>query len=289
MDADTRHQLKSNELAEALGKLQNLRDPRILYSLVGLGVLIVLVAGVFIWRSATRSASEKAWRELDRVSAALATADPNTASTADIQAFITEHEGDSLAEFGRLRLARVRVDQAMLHPEQRPAGFEEAAKLLESIRASAHTPTSLYAAATYMLASTYESLRRPQEAEKLYQQLTTEARFAGTPHRDLASNRLETMQYALAQVTFDPNEPPPQPQQGGPKSGMPDFSKLDLPPEIRAQLEQQQVQVMPVSPEERAKLAEGDAPAAQPEEAPPTPPVTPPTTPPATPPAPPQP
>jgi predicted negative regulator of RcsB-dependent stress response len=244
MDADTRHQLKTNELAEALNKLQNLRDPRLLYGLAVVGVVLVAVLAYFVWSYTQRRAAEAGWNSLNEIGTRLMSADAAEVLKAesDLRAFIDSTSDTGLAGYGRLRLAHSRFVQAMEHPEQRPAGFEEAKQLLENARADAAETPLLDSAVTFLLASTYESLGQPEEARKLYEMMKTEPRYAG-PYRELADARLETMDTAAANVVLAAGSPPAGSEPAAAQPNLPQ----GLDPELIRQF-QQQMQATPVDP-----------------------------------------
>jgi len=64
MDARTRHELKQNELAEALAQLRNLNDPRLRVGLLVVLGLAVVVAGVLWWRYNQSRTVEQSWKTL---------------------------------------------------------------------------------------------------------------------------------------------------------------------------------------------------------------------------------
>ena len=83
MDADTRHQLKQNELAEMLSKLADLRDPKFLYTAGALVVIVVAVLAWYGWRYTQRQALEQGWQRLAKASTALMADDPAAVAGAE--------------------------------------------------------------------------------------------------------------------------------------------------------------------------------------------------------------
>ena len=75
MDADTRHQLKQNELAEALGRLRDWDNPSTRYTLMGLLVIVVLFASWKWFGYTHRRGAEQSWERLANLQTALASAD----------------------------------------------------------------------------------------------------------------------------------------------------------------------------------------------------------------------
>lgn len=213
MDADTRHQLKQNELAEALSKLRDLRDPRILATA---GVIVVILLAVLVWygwRASQQATLERGWARLSDIAANLSGADPSavTAAQGELRTLLQETSSPSVAGYARLALARSRYDQGMLQPEERQAAFNEAITLLEQIRADSATRTDLDAAAAFLLASTYESTRQFDKARQLYQTLKDDTRYAGLPYGALSADRLATLDDLTDPIAFTPGEAPPPP------------------------------------------------------------------------------
>ncbi len=210
MDAETRHQLKQNELAGTLDKLREMKDPKYRYTVLG---LIALLVAVVVWNAVSSSrahAAEKASARLFEVTTALAVADEDGAAIAreNMQAYVDEVSDPALGGYARLSLAGALISDALKNPDQRPAAFENAAALLTEITTNTRTPGPLAAAARFSLATTYESLRQPEKARELYQDLTTDDRFRGSPFELRAFERLNSMDVLEVAVHFEPGDPP---------------------------------------------------------------------------------
>jgi hypothetical protein len=220
MDADTRHQLKSNELADMLASLKDLKKPQYLYPGLVVLVVAVAVAAWYGWRYSQRVAAEQDWQRLDRIIATLNSGDVNTVSGAqgELRAMLDEKLPPSVLGYARVELARSRVEQGLAQPTERPGAFEDAAKLLEAVRSDPATPPMQQAEATFLLASTCESLRQLDRAKELYQSLTQEAQYAGSPYQSLAERRLSDIDKLAKPVAFVPGEMPvaPPPEVMGP-------------------------------------------------------------------------
>jgi predicted negative regulator of RcsB-dependent stress response len=292
MDADTRHQLKANTLAEALASLRDLKDARFLYSAGAVAVVLIVVLAWFGWRYSQQVAAERDWDRLNRIAVGLSAKDANvlTGAQNDLRAMLQEKIAPGVVDYARLELARSLVDQALTQPSSRQAAFTEAASVLEQIRSDPTAAPMLQAAATFMLASTYESTHQFDKAKELYTSLVDETRYAGSPYKLLAQDRLTNMDTLTAPIAFAPGEPPPPPppptqpvtltpQMGPPTSqpGAPTPRMITLTPTPGGGLAP-----MPPGP---AQQTPPQPPAPQPQPAPqPTPPPQPP---PQTPPAPP--
>ena len=213
MDADTRHQLKSNELAEMLTSLKDLKKPQYLYP--GILVLVILVAVVawYGWRYTQRVAAEQDWQRLERIAAGLGSGDPTAVSGAqsELRALLQENVQPTVRGYARIELARSRIEQGLAEPTERPGAFEEAARVLEETLADPVAPEMQRAEATFLLASAYESLRQFDRAKELYQALMQEPRYAGSPYRGMAEKRLADLDTLSKPIAFLPGEAPPPP------------------------------------------------------------------------------
>jgi hypothetical protein len=213
MDADTRHQLKSNELADMLASLKDLKKPQYLYP--GLAVLAVVVAVVawYGWRYSQRVAAEQDWQRLDRIVTSLTFGDASAVSGAqsELRAMLQDKLPPSVLGYARIELARSRAEQGLAQATERPAAFEDAAKLLEEVRSDPACPPMQQAEATFLLASTYESLRQFDRAKETYESLVQDARYAGSPYKGLAEQRLTDIDQVSKPIAFNPGEAPPPP------------------------------------------------------------------------------
>jgi hypothetical protein len=210
MDARTRHELKQNELAEVLGRLRHLNDPRIRQALVAVGVVIVVVLAFFAWKSSRRSAQEQSWQALQDLITSAEGGDAASVEQArtGLRDLIAKGGDAVVLGFARLQLASLRVGDALAQPEQRPAGFEEAVKLLGEVRSAPDTPPVLFASASFALAGAYESLREFDKARELYTALANDAKFEGMVYKGMAAERLASLEDVKAAVAFTPGGPP---------------------------------------------------------------------------------
>ncbi len=222
MDAETRHQLKQNELAEALNRLREFNDPRFLYTIVAVVVVIIAALGWYAWNQTQQMALATEWQQLINLNTALAAEDPAEVQEArsDLKTMIGEASDSRLAGYARLQLARSYYEDALENADQRPDGFNQAAELLREVRASRVEEPNLKAAATFMLASAEESLDNIDTAQQLYQELTDSERFAGSPFRLLARDRLENIDELKEPIELVQGAPPAPPSPAGPMSPM---------------------------------------------------------------------
>lgn len=210
MDADKRHQLKQNELAEALAKLRDFSDPRFIYALVAVAAIGLGVLAWYGWQYSRRHALEQGWQRLNVAAGALFSDDANRLASAqeDLRAMIADTKDQGLAGYARLELATSRISQAFRQPAQRREAFEDAANLLDQILREPQSPLSLRAAANFALASTHESLRQFDKAREFYKVLVDDPQYAAFAYKPLAEDRLANLDKLTSTVAFEQGLPP---------------------------------------------------------------------------------
>jgi predicted negative regulator of RcsB-dependent stress response len=193
MDAQTRHQLKQNELAEALDKMRDWDNPTTRYTLVGVLAIVVIFGGWNLWSWSREQSLAQDWQRFGQIQNDLNSAEVTTADSAinDLRSLISDTGQPALEAAARLRLGRVLVDQAFVEPEQREAKLNEAIEVLEAVRSAGSTPPSIGSPARFLLATAYESAGKFDQASGIYEELKGEARFTGSPYVRLAERRLE--------------------------------------------------------------------------------------------------
>jgi predicted negative regulator of RcsB-dependent stress response len=208
MDAQRRHELKTNELSEALERIVSWNDPTLKYWLGGILLVLLIYGGYRLWgwnRLQTRIAG---WERLIHLDTS--EADPAADPVAELRSLADSSADRSLSGAARLRLAQALIERAERSPAEREALLQQAAGELQSMIGDPGLPSSLVAAATYALASVHESLRDFPRAEAAYRTLA-EPRFAGTPFQFLAEERLKTLPDLARPVTFAEGKAPPPP------------------------------------------------------------------------------
>lgn len=209
MDADTRHQLRQNELAEALAKLRDYTDKR---TLAWLAVIIAIALGYagyryWRWRQGIQLAQGyEALSSVDALDASL-----GEAPLAQLRQLIAEASQPGLVALARLELAQgleVRGERA-----------EDAAKLAEAkseyqrIVAMADAPAHVKAAALYRLGMVYETERDFVKARETFTTLSSDSRFEGSPQQQRATQRLGLLAELAVPVRFKPGAKPLLPAQ----------------------------------------------------------------------------
>jgi len=242
MDADTRHQLKQNELAEALGKLRDLKQPRYLYPLIGLLVIAIVAIAWLGYTYSQHRAAEQNWQRLLDLTTATVLDDETEAAGAreQLRTLIQETKDPGLGGYARLQLARAQIDQAINHPEQRQEALGEAKQLLTAVIDNPKTSAMLRASVLFALANTHESLREFDAAAKCYESLANKDNYTGSPYVTLASQRLEDFERLTKRVAFEPGDPPaPEPvaPSSQPAGTLEKVTPAPASPEARAQEE----------------------------------------------------
>ena len=210
MDADTRHQLRQNELAEALRKLVAFSDRRTTAWIVVILVIALAYAGYKLW----------GWRQEVRmiaVAQALTQINATDASMGDaplaqLRQLIGENRQPGLVALARLKLAE--------GLEARGKDVDGAAKLPEAeaqyheiIGMSAALPT-VKAPALYRMGIICESKRDFEQARELYTTLSRDPSYKGSPFVGLAETRVQRLDELAVPVVFEPGmnpAPPPLP------------------------------------------------------------------------------
>lgn len=214
MDAETRHSLKQNELAQAISKLRdfNLDSGTRRLLLIVLAVVLALAAWR-VWRWSAESAREGGWAELQ-------SAVGNAAANIDVS--LERLRTLSGSSSGALKLTAQFYEAVLLcdKANKDAANFVElltrAAGELKAIVESSEATGFHVSAAAFRLASVYESLRNFGEARKMYQLLIDDPRCAAQGFRELARERLATLDSLVTPVTLTPGDPPPPPELSGP-------------------------------------------------------------------------
>lgn len=206
MDAERRHELKQNELAEALTRVRTYaNDPQAWYWIGGIALIVIVFLGYRVWTGIQARQRAAGWQELQQVEP-LRTDNP-AAAVDELRRLVREADA-SLAAMARLELAAALRQQAEENAEKWDASNAEAVEVLQPVVNDSGVAPPIAAAALYSLGTSYENLRRFEQARAVYQRLTGEPAFEGSPFVPRAADRLETMDEVSVQVPFEPGVPP---------------------------------------------------------------------------------
>jgi predicted negative regulator of RcsB-dependent stress response len=204
MDADTRHQLKQNEFAQALRQLWDFSDRRTLAWLIVIIVIALGYAGYKVWGWRRGAEVIGAYQTLMGVNATDASL--GDAPLAQLRQLITSNSQPGLVAISRLQLAR--------GLEARGEGFDNAPEVTEAesqykaILGMADAPDSLKAAATFRLGLLYETKRDFAKARETYVSLSGNPAYRGSPFTDLATMRLDQLKDLAVPIKFEPGVKP---------------------------------------------------------------------------------
>lgn len=205
MDAETREQLKTNELAHSLVAAKEWFDKYGNWILGTIAALALGFAGYRLWSWRHESALEKGWSELLLVQ----TNGPATDSApADqLRRIIGESPDASLRTAARVRLANMLATRAVESGEA--SQLEGAISEFKAIVDSPDSSNLFRAAAQFRLGSLYETKRDFSSAKAAFQTVTSDARYADSPFVVIAKERIESMSSIEPPVTFTAGGPPP--------------------------------------------------------------------------------
>jgi predicted negative regulator of RcsB-dependent stress response len=203
MDAEQRHELKTNELANLLLKLKDWSDKYLNTVLTIVAAAALAWAGYRFWAWRQENALQAAWAEVSRANIRDLTA--GDAPLDQLRRVAKDAPDATVAAIARIRLAAGLIQRAD------EAGGEvrlnEAASELRSV-VSSGVADSLKAAALFKLGSVCEGQRDLKSAREAYQQIVSTPQFETLPFRGLAEDRLKTLDDLAVRVEFLPGAPP---------------------------------------------------------------------------------
>jgi len=204
MDARTRHQLKTNELAEALARLREFSDRRALYLFVVVAVVVLVYAGYRLHEWQSRQTLAAGWWTL---ATQVNTRDPTQdAPIRKLRELLDTYRDPGLHAAARLRLGVLLRRKALLTGDAQAR--QEAIETLQAIVDDPQTPPGFRAGALYTLGLAYEDRRDLEQARQAYERLVQGEEFAGVPYVDLARQRLESLSETTGPVALVPGFPP---------------------------------------------------------------------------------
>ncbi len=212
MDADTRHELKQNELAEALWRVRLLAEKYWKHAVAVVVAIVVIAVGLRVWSVASSMARDSAW---SAVMAGELNEDAQADPLTRLRAVMAETSDPALLAAARLRAARQLIDKESSDAAQRSANLKEAQQLLTQAASDRGAPALLRAAARFGAASLDESLNNLDAARTSYQALVDDKEFEQSPFRALAATRLGTLDGLKLPVSFTPGTAPPPPPPPG--------------------------------------------------------------------------
>lgn len=267
MDADTRHQLKQNEFAEALSKLVDFSDKRTTAWIVVILVVALGYAGYKFWGWHQRTHMIQSAQALTLIDAS--DASMGDAPLAELRQLIADNSEPGLVSLARLQLAE--------GLEARGKGPDGAAKLAEAetqyktILGIPNAPHSVKAAALYRLGIFHETKRDFEQAREMYTTLGRNLSYQGSPFTGLAETRLEQLDELAVPVVFKPGiKPLPTTQPAAQPALKPIIRevprKLPLPISRKPAAEEAPTPVKPTKPEPANEEPPAEEPSTEPEQ-----------------------
>jgi tetratricopeptide (TPR) repeat protein len=224
MKAERRHELKHNELSDWLGERMEAAKPHATGVLLGIGVLVAIVLASAWYFSGENVASSRAWSQYFD---AFNDLEPQKR----LQSLATDQAGSkaawwAMASVGDMNLAE---GTALLYSDRKDAQkkLELAEQAYKQVEAA--DDPMLKTRARLGLARVYESMFKPEEARKYYEQVAAEEKdsplgksAADSVKRLKNSRNVEFLDWFATQT---PKRPAPFPGVGGGLPGLPN----DLP------------------------------------------------------------
>jgi hypothetical protein len=249
MDAEHRHALKTNELAETLSKLKEFGEKWLNHILIGVAVIMLIWAGYRFWSWRQESALTSGWTKLLN-----AETDDPTAGDApldQIRQVIADAPDAALQTMARIKLAEALLERATGPDAQ--TRLTDAERELKTAFDSPSTPDLLRAAVLYQLAIVQETRRDFAAAREAYQKLTTDARFAASPFRKIAENRLADLDQIASRIEFLPGTAPkplpPAPLVPTTSPAPPGFDPTKIDPRLSPVAPREPTDPVPADPE----------------------------------------
>ncbi len=206
MDAQTRHELKQNELQQMLSGFGFLKTETGRNVTLAVIAIVVLYGGYRLWSWNSGRSAFQSWTAL------MSTNVPNAIDgAADLGALreIVSSAGDArLRAWAELRLGCGLLRQANFDPTKREQYTNDAVEVLEQLSSAAGTPATIAAAAEFAMANAYEMQRNFEQAKATYQAIADNERYAGSPYQTLAGERAESIDDLTTAVIFTPGAAP---------------------------------------------------------------------------------
>lgn len=214
MDAEHRHDLQKNELAEALQKLRRLDDPKTWYAIAIVAGVLLIYSGYKFWRHSAEQATEARWARLG----AVPFGDEKSLDTsiAELRLLVNEAPEPGLKAIAQVRLAAALAEQQAQAPVGSAAGGEDPVQLLKDVAGNTSLPVTIQAAALYKLAAVYEARGDAAGAKEAYGRLSSEDRYKGTPFASFATFMSRDVEKQIAPVQFVPGFAPAPPSASAP-------------------------------------------------------------------------
>lgn len=209
MDAETRHELKHNELADLLFRLREWNNPRVYTWLLAIVAVILAYVSYRLWGHRAQVANQRNWTVLAEVNPANAAL--GGAPLDQLRSLIAGSSDPSLLAAARVRLATALTKRGMLGDQ---AALTGAGDELRQVIDAPGTPGNFKAAALYRLGMLQETRGELEAAGQTWKRLS-EGGFEGSPFKELAAERIGSLDRMKSKVVFEPGLPPLPPEVSG--------------------------------------------------------------------------
>jgi tetratricopeptide (TPR) repeat protein len=189
MKAEHRKELKTNALADSLGRaLQTMKEGPSQRTLLWAVVIVVVVVLFLVWRwvkSSSEESDSRLWMRLE-----------NLYTPGEVQTFADEAKGTTQARVARFQLARLRVRNGVqtlggASKDEGRQALQEGAQAYEALIEETRDLPVMQQEALMGAAKAYESLGNLDKAQAHYQKLKQE--YPDTPLGKDAAQQLERL------------------------------------------------------------------------------------------------
>lgn len=205
MDAERREELKHNALGDFLIKAKETVDRWATPVLIAVALVVVGIVGYRLWRWQKDLELERGWATLSSLNRSLGQerlSDPDA-----LRALADKGIDQRLSAAARLRVAVVLRDKFMETGDA--ALLDQIDAELRAVADAPDVPDQIKASALYQQALVLETRRDFEGAKAAYQRLADGTRFAGSPYKDLAAQKISELPELATPVPFVPGIPPP--------------------------------------------------------------------------------
>lgn len=206
MDAESRHDLKKNELAEMLSNFRFFTSDRGRFITLAILAVVVLFVGYRVWRWNSVRAGEESWSQI--MAAVVPTSPDGTDGLDALRQIVSSTADDTIRAWAEYRLGCGLLREANSDETKREQYLPECIEVLKRVSGASSTPPSIAAASEYGLANAYELQRDFEQAKITYQAIIDNEKYAGSPYQGLAGGRVDTVDDLNVTVTFTPGDPP---------------------------------------------------------------------------------
>jgi hypothetical protein len=207
MDADRRHDLKTNELGEALlSARESLSDRRVGYA----AAAVIAIAALYLaWQWRTRTVEhgrQLQWEAVESISV-----DPENPTPAieQLRALSAEMSDPGVRAAAELRMASLLKQKALqtLAPED----FQAALRTFETLAGRTDAPAAMRSAALFNVGQMHENLFEFDQAKTAYKTLRDDPALTGQVFQTVAAQRLTVLDGFGTRLDMTPGLPPAPP------------------------------------------------------------------------------